>query len=92
MSTVCLITKTHTDYVYLFLFHGNNGYAHAPQFYVYTYKACLYPRLHKINYLEVIILIQIYKLLIFLTTASTRKLGVLCERSAAAAAAAHVQY
>jgi hypothetical protein len=32
-------TDTHTEYVIL-LFHGNNGYAKAPQCYVYTYIVC----------------------------------------------------
>ena len=64
MRTVCLITKaararthththTHTkNTLYLLLFHGNNGYAHVPQFYVYTYNTCHYSRLHKINFLK----------------------------------------
>ena len=29
------------NYSYLLLFRGNNGYANAPECYVYTYSACL---------------------------------------------------
>jgi hypothetical protein len=35
-----LQTPTH-NMLYVLLFHGNNGYANAPQCYVYTYIACL---------------------------------------------------
>jgi hypothetical protein len=36
---ICLIAKAtdaHSEYVILFAFHGNNGYANAPRYYVYT--------------------------------------------------------
>jgi hypothetical protein len=44
MRVACCITKArdkHAEYVTLIVFPGNNGYANAPQFYVYTYIACL---------------------------------------------------
>jgi len=34
-------TNTHSEYVILIAFHGNNGYANVPQFYFYTYIASL---------------------------------------------------
>jgi len=43
MNTACWTpkaTNTHSEYVIL-LFHGNNGYANASQYYLYTYIACL---------------------------------------------------
>jgi hypothetical protein len=43
MRFVCWITTsadTHLEYVIL-IFHGTNGYAIAPQRYVYTYTACV---------------------------------------------------
>jgi len=33
--------QTHTQYVIVMLFHGNNGYANAPKCYLYTYIAPL---------------------------------------------------
>jgi hypothetical protein len=36
------ITDTHSEYVILLLFHGNNGYANAPQFYVIRTLPVLY--------------------------------------------------
>jgi hypothetical protein len=46
MRFACWITKAtdkHSEYVILLLFHGNNGYANAPQCYVYmrVYISCL---------------------------------------------------
>ena len=46
MRTASWITKaththTHTHIQNIFLFHGNNVYANSPQYYVYTYTACL---------------------------------------------------
>jgi hypothetical protein len=44
MRFACWITKatdTHSEYVILTVLHDNNGYANAPQCYVYTYIACL---------------------------------------------------
>jgi hypothetical protein len=35
-------TDTHSEFLYLLLFHGNHGYANAPQCYVYTYTAFLF--------------------------------------------------
>ena len=35
------VTDTHSEYVLIVAFHCNNGYANAPQRYVYTYTACL---------------------------------------------------
>jgi hypothetical protein len=43
MRTAFLIpkaTNTHSEFIVIFLFHGNNGYANAFQRYVYTYTAC----------------------------------------------------
>jgi hypothetical protein len=42
MRITCWITKAtdrHSEYVILIAFPGNNGYANAPQSYVYTYWA-----------------------------------------------------
>jgi hypothetical protein len=44
MRISCWITKatdTHSEYVILIIFHGNNGYTDAPQYHVYMYIACL---------------------------------------------------
>jgi hypothetical protein len=35
------IRDTLSEYVILLAFHGNNGYANAPEYYVYTYIAHL---------------------------------------------------
>jgi hypothetical protein len=43
MHYPCQITKvadTHSDYI--FRFHGKTDFAKAPQYYVYTYIACLF--------------------------------------------------
>jgi len=32
-------TITHSEHEILTFFHGNNGYANAPEYYVYTYTA-----------------------------------------------------
>jgi len=32
-------TITHSEHVILTFLHGNNGYANAPEYYVYTYTA-----------------------------------------------------
>ena len=40
MSFSCWITKipnTHSEYIIVIVFHDDNGYANAPQYYVYTY-------------------------------------------------------
>jgi hypothetical protein len=39
MRVACWVTKPKN--IHLLLFHVNNGYANAPQCYVYTYIACL---------------------------------------------------
>ena len=33
--------QTHTQNKYVILYHSNNGRANVPQYYVYTYNACL---------------------------------------------------
>ena len=33
-----------------YIFHGNNGYANAPQIYVYRYTACLIPFRNTLSY------------------------------------------
>jgi hypothetical protein len=36
-------TNTHSDYIYLLLFHGNNGYANVSHYYIaHTLPALLY--------------------------------------------------
>ena len=45
MRIACWITKTtdtRSEYVCLLLFNGNNSCENAPEYYVYTYIACIF--------------------------------------------------
>jgi len=45
---IAKVADTHTEYIYLLLFHANNGYTHMPQCYILlTLPFLLYFSLHE---------------------------------------------